>query len=179
VRAIWSKIGLVAALLALVGLGGCGDLGEVSGRVEQPALVTKRQIDRYPAGSPARTALEWWRALQYQSAPLASHYYSDRLDVTPRRLARQLKAGPQLLDLRAGLAVDDVTVIGDRATVLAVRTRVLAHPNGRTDRVRIPQVVSLRREAGEWKLADNRYLDQTLHAVHLFMKNAPKSQPAP
>jgi hypothetical protein len=173
------KIGVVSALFATAALGGCGDLGELSGRVEEPQLVTKRDIERYPADSPARTALGWWRALQFNSPTLAASYYSDRLHLTPARLRRQLKPGPSVLDLRSGMRIEDVVIEGDRATVFVTRTRILEHPNGRTDKVRNPDVLEMRRETGGWKLADNHYIVSTLRAVRAFVRNGSKPKSSP
>jgi hypothetical protein len=170
VHVVKTKIAFVSGLLALVALGGCGDLGQLSGRVEQPQLVTKSDLAKYPTDSPQHTALAWWRALQFGSPELAARYYSDNSKVTPASLDRQLRVGPQLLDLRAGLRVVDVIRHGDRATVLAIRNRVLRFPNGRTDRVRTPQTINLRRESGEWRLTDNRYIERTLSNINAFVK---------
>lgn len=170
VRALKSKIGLISALLALIALAGCGDLGELSGRVDQPQLVTKQELAQYPSDSPEHTALAWWRALQFASTDLAAGYYSDRLNVTAKSLDRQLAVGPELFDLRSGLRVVDVVRRGDRANVLATRTRVLRFPNGRIDKVRLAQTINLRREAGRWRLADNRYIERTLRKIHAFVK---------
>ncbi len=169
-RALKSKIGFVSALLAVLALGGCGDLGELSGRVDQPQLVTKQELAAYPRDSPEYTALAWWRALQFDSPALAAPYYSHRLNVTAQSLERQLEVGTELFDLRSGLRVVDVVRHGDRASVLAVRTRVLRFPNGRTDRVRLPQTINLRRESGGWRLADNRYIERTLSKIDAFVK---------
>jgi hypothetical protein len=169
-----TKIAFVSGLLALVALGGCGDLGELGGRVEQPQLVTKSDLAKYPTDSPQHTALAWWRALQFGSPELAARYYSDRLNVTSASLGRQLQVGPNLLELRSGLRVVDVIRRGDRATVLAIRTRQSQYPNGRTDTVRAPQTVNLRREAGVWKLADNEYIAQTFREVRRFVQTGSK-----
>jgi hypothetical protein len=69
-----------------------------------------------------------------------------------------------------------VVTQGSSATVLALRTRVLQHPNGRIDKVAIPQAVNLRRESGEWKLADNRYIDRALDNVRAFIQEAEKKK---
>jgi hypothetical protein len=175
-RAIRDKIGPAVALLVVAALAGCGELGELSGRNEQPQVVTKQDLARYPRDSPAHTVLAWWRALQFDSPTLAARYYSPKLALTPERLERQLAAGPGFLDLTAGLRIVDVVAEGSSATVLALRTRVLQHPNGRKDKVAIPQSVNLRRESGEWKLADNRYIDRALANVRAFVEESKKKK---
>jgi hypothetical protein len=170
------KIGPAVALVVVAALAGCGELGELSGRNEQPQVVTKQDLARYPRDSPAHTVLAWWRALQFDSPTLAARYYSPKLALTPERLERQLAAGPGFLDLTAGLRIVDVVTEGSSATVLALRTRVLQHPNGRKDKVAIPQSVNLRRESGEWKLADNRYIDRALANVRAFVEESKKKK---
>jgi hypothetical protein len=170
------KIGPAVALVVVAALAGCGELGELSGRNEQPQVVTKQDLARYPRDSPAHTVLAWWRALQFDSPTLAARYYSPKLALTPERLERQLAAGPGFLDLTAGLRIVDVVAEGSSATVLALRTRVLQHPNGRKDKVAIPQSVNLRRESGEWKLADNRYIDRALANVRAFVEESKKKK---
>jgi hypothetical protein len=170
------KIGPAVALVVVAALAGCGELGELSGRNEQPQVVTKQDLARYPRDSPAHTVLAWWRALQFDSPTLAARYYSPKLALTPERLERQLAAGPGFLDLTAGLRIVDVVTEGSSATVLALRTRVLQHPNGRKDKVAIPQSVNLRRESGKWKLADNRYIDRALANVRAFVEESKKKK---
>jgi hypothetical protein len=171
-RAMRNRTGPAVALVTVAALAGCGSLGTLSGRIEQPQVVTKAELARYPADSPERTVLAWWRALQFNSPNLATRYYSPRLKLTTDDLAAQLKAGPDFLDLKAGLRIVDVVTNGTSATVLAFRTRVLQHPNGRTDKVRVPQAVSLRRESGAWRLADNSYIDKAIENVQAFVDTA-------
>lgn len=175
VRVLSNKTALVPALLAVVALAGCGELGELRGRIEQPQIVTKQQLARYPAGSPERTVLLWWRALQFNSPELASRYYASDLKLTPARLEEQLKLGPDFLDLKAGLRPVDVDESGDSATILALRERVLQYPNGRDDRVRVPMAFNLIRESGEWRLANNRYIDRALENAEAFIEQGGKS----
>jgi hypothetical protein len=170
-----NKTTLVPILLAVAALAGCGELGELSGRVEQPQIVTKRQLARYPADSPERTVLLWWRALQFNSPELASRYYSPDLKLTPAELEEQLKLGPDFLDLKAGLRLIDVEEKGSSATILALRDRVLQYPNKRLDRVRVPMAFNLRRESGEWRLANNRYIDRALENAQAFIEQGGKS----
>jgi hypothetical protein len=170
-----NKTALLPTLLAVAALAGCGELGELSGRIEQPQIVTKQQLARYPADSPEHTVLAWWRALQFNSPELASRYYSRDLKLTTAKLEEQLKLGPDFLDLKAGLRLVDVDEKGSSATVLALRDRVLQYPNKRIDRVRVPMAFNLRREAGHWRLANNRYIDRALENAAAFIEQGGKS----
>jgi hypothetical protein len=160
----------VAALVA-----GCGSLGGLPGRVDAPHVVTAKEIDSYPKDSPVRTVLSWWRALQFSSPELARRYYAPDVRPTRAQMALFLKLGPNILNLRAAVDVQGVERHGDRATVLALLTRSLRHPNGRTDRIRTPASFDLVEQQGEWLLADNQYLDGILDAVKRFAKEAPSS----
>jgi hypothetical protein len=169
---------LVLTLATTAALTGCGSLGELTGRVEQPQLLTKRDIERYPESSPARAVLEWWRALQFDNPAFATRYYAARVELTPKRLERKLAIGPDLLNLKARLRVVDVIKKGRTATVLVLLTKVMRHPNGRADKARVPQAFNLVHEGGNWRLSDNRYIDRVVRNVKIFIEKAgrPKKQ---
>jgi hypothetical protein len=162
---------LMASVLLTIALAvvGCGSLGALPGRVEQPRVLTTQDVDRYPRDSPARSVLEWWRALQFDSPALAARYYSPRLGLTPNELERYLKLGPGLLKLHAGVRVVQVEKQGRHSTVLIWLTQRLRHPNGRTDVVRTPASFDLVKQHGRWLLADNRYVVGVYDAVKTFV----------
>jgi hypothetical protein len=156
-----TRAAAAAALLAVMALGGCGAFGDdpVTERVQQNALLSKHHVERYPAGSPARAFLEWWRAIQYQNAPVAVRYYKRSLGITVRKMDRQLGYGPGALGLTARPLIVEVDENGDSATVLTQLESIVDNPNGRADKVRRARGFNLVREDGEWKLADNLFLD--------------------
>jgi hypothetical protein len=167
---------LVATLATAAALAGCGSLGELRGRVEEPQLLSERDIERYPKDSPARAVLEWWRALQFDNAVLAAAYYARRVEMTPPRLERRLGVGADVLGLKARFRVVDVIKERRTATVLAVLTRVLRHPNGRADRMRSAHSFNLVREGGKWRLSDNRYIDEVVRNVKIFNEKAGRAK---
>jgi hypothetical protein len=155
---------LATALLMLCSCvaGGCGFGGDddVTERVQQPSLLTRADIERYPAGSPQRAFFEWWRTVQYDNAVAAVRFYSDDLALTARKLDRMLAYGADGLGLRKQPKLVEVDVNGRRATVfLLLQSRVL-NPNGRVDTVRTARSFNLVREGGQWKLADNLYVER-------------------
>jgi hypothetical protein len=167
------------ALLACAGSVGCGGFGgdDVTQRVTEPALVSKKQVERQPAGSPQRALLMWWRALQYKNAVEAVGYFSASLHMTPRRVSRYIQAADSSLVNRP-LLVDEDTV-GDKAIVRVLMERITKNPNGRLDRERKAQGFNLVREGGSWKLADNLYLGGLYRVYRAFtaplrQKNAQK-----
>lgn len=147
------------ALLACAGSVGCGGFGgdDVTVRVTQPALLSKKQVERQPAGSPQRAFFTWWRALQYKNAVEATGYFSASLHMTPGRVYRYIQAAESNLASRPRLV--DVETTGDKAIVRLLMERITKNPNGRTDRERKAQAFNLVREDGSWKLADNLYLE--------------------
>ena len=174
------KLLLWVALGGAIVLAGCGSLGtgEERDRVEQPLLVSTADVERYPQGSPERTFLEWWRALQFGSGSQAVRYYASDVDVSQRELQRAADVGVELIGLRARPKVLDVLGDDGRATVYVLFTRAQLNPNGRADKVRTPRAFDLVREDGSWKLADNRYIEQTLALAEKFVNEAAKKQGA-
>jgi hypothetical protein len=150
------------AVIVASALAGCGAFGDdaVTERVQQPSLLTNRQVERYPAGSPARAFFEWWHAIQYENAPVAVRYYRRGLGMTVGKLDRQLSYGPGALGLSARPRLVEVDEQGDNATVLTLLESVVENPNGRSDKVRRARGFNLVREDGEWKLAENLFLDR-------------------
>jgi hypothetical protein len=155
----------IALLLALGAgsLAGCAGIGtddDLKVRVTGPALVTKKQLASLPADSPARTVFEWWRTLQFDNPTLAVRYYSDKLRITREKLDEQLQygAGSQGLNARPRLVETDMN--GDRATVLVLLENQARNVNGRTDKTQTARGFNLVREDGEWKLAENTYLER-------------------
>jgi hypothetical protein len=156
------RAGAALAVLALTALVGCGAFGDdpVTERVQQPALLTKRQVERYPEGTPARAFFEWWRAVQYDNSPVAVGYYQQSADMTVAKLDRQLGYGLEVMGVSARPILVEVQENGDTATVLTLLESVVENPNGRSDKVRKPRAFNLVREDGEWKLADNMFIDR-------------------
>jgi hypothetical protein len=150
----------VVAALAVAATAGCGAFGDdpVTERVQQPGLLTKRQVERHPEGTPQRAFFDWWRAVQYDNAAVAVRYYARSAGVTVDTLDRQLGIGLEVMGLTARPHLVEVDESGDTAVVLTLLERVVENPNGRADRVRKPRGFNLVREDGEWKLADNRFL---------------------
>lgn len=170
----------ILLMLAALGLAGCGGLGsgEVTERVRVPLVLTEDQVDRHPEGSPERVVFEWWRALQFDNSVAASRYYDSSLRMTPTRLARQLQYGTRPLGLNRRPRLVDVEEEeeGDRATVLLLLDDSKRNPNGRVDTDRIPRGFNLVRERGDWKLAENMYLESRARFIRSLAKAAARRQ---
>ena len=145
-----------AALLA----AGCGS--EPPATVSRSAFLLPLSAVRHlPAGSPQRSLLAWWRALQS----------GDRAGVRaalPRGAEGALANLPALASVGVRLrpSIVDVERHGRRAVVYT--EMVVRRPIG-TPRlapaVRIPQAFALERRGGRWRLRDAYPLDRLVRAV--------------
>ena len=153
--------GVLVALSVAVALGACGDLG---GRyralqIVRPAAVDQRALERYGPGSPERTVLEWYAALQRHDVVAASRYYALRASgATPGRL-RRLMAGARPFFTRVGLGPLSADAVRPGSAMVFTDLRVRWEaPNGRAQELRSPQSFTLVREAGRWRFADTYFL---------------------
>ena len=148
----------MAVLASVMVAVGCGDF-DLPDQKTGPALVTHAQLERYPAASPARQVLEWWRALQFLDPDLARRYYAQGSRPSEAHLARELSVGADALGTSRRPQIADVYRRRWEATVFVVFTKRTRQPNGRLDEARSPYAFTLVLEDGRWKLADNRYLE--------------------
>jgi hypothetical protein len=150
--------GLALGMCLVPGCGFGGD--EPTERVQQPTLLRAADVNRHAAGSPARALLEWWRAMQFDNATAAAGYYAASLRLEPEQIDRQLVLSRTAFNGRP--RVIQVDERDDRATVLVLFEQRIANPNGRVDVVRSPRGFNLVRENGEWKIADNLYVERAV-----------------
>jgi hypothetical protein len=158
---------------ALVGCAGIGTDDDVRVRVTGPALVSKKQIAALPEGSPARTVYEWWRSIQFDNPIVAAGFYSKELGITTRTIERQLEFGAaaQNLNARPTLVGTDM-VDADHAIVNVLLENIARNPNGRIDKNQTARAFNLVREDGEWKLAENMYLERGERIQRAFARAA-------
>ncbi len=138
-------------------------------------MVTEASLDRYEPGTPARAFLEWFRALQLrQSGELADHYVKS-LGLTAETLARQREAGAYAIDPLAPPVIEQVSVNGTRARVMAHFRTGRIWPNGRVDYLE-KQVVpfDLRLQDGRWLLASNGFLELVAREAEGVLEEAAK-----
>jgi hypothetical protein len=109
----------------------------------------------------------WWRAAQFRDIPGAAALFAD--GVNTKGLEGDLAAlSPPLAASRP--AIIDVVEEGGAATIYAiVQTIPLRGSTGRVGAggnraVESPATFSMVKEGEEWKLADNRYLEQRVRA---------------
>ncbi len=150
-RWLAAVIGVASCLL----LGACGSStssSSASGTAEATEYVTAEDLSQYGADSPQRTALEWWKAVQFANAGLARSYYATRARPTLAELQRELAiAARQFVGVPR---FESTEVDGDVATLyfFAVRQGSEATPQALS--------VNLVKAHGRWLLADDQLLEQ-------------------
>jgi hypothetical protein len=156
---------------------GCSALGVGGERERRVAPVVLRSSDlaRYPAGSPARDFLRWWRELQYNNPGGAAAFYASAVDMTPGKMERSLRFAPSYFHFGTKPEILDVSTQGDSARVRASFRTVATLPNGAVLRQIETRVFRLVREQGIWKQTDNVYVAQ----LAAFAGNAPPKRGAP
>jgi hypothetical protein len=151
----WGSLAL-AALAA-----GCG-AGELEPQ-EYPAaaeqLVSRREIDRFAPGTPARALLSWWRSSQYADRGdyVAGFARPVRERVERRDVVREVTVfAGGIRTAKPEIVATEIA--GDEATVFTlVRFRT---PVGSTRFVTTTrrQAFDLIREGGDWRLADDFFV---------------------
>jgi hypothetical protein len=163
-------------LVLLLVIPGCADLGGKRKGVQPlPAeRVEADAVERYATGTPERTVLEWFRALQGGEARRAAGFYSAGLAVDERQIARERRTAARFFERVSMRGVLDVSRSADRATVFTEIAARWAAPNGREEEVRSPQAFTLVREGDGWRLADDLFLDTARELAIRRPKQRPK-----
>jgi hypothetical protein len=135
---------LLLALALLVAIAGCGDSSGTSTAGSDPAAEPAAPLT---AKTPRQAVLAWWDHVQANDPESARGFYLEP---------------PALPDLAGQLNYLGSAIDGEMKVLSLARkngtTRVRATwtpPGGRPRRV----TLRLRREAGDWKLLDARFLD--------------------
>jgi len=176
------RLSIVALFLAIPAVGllaGCrrGTVAPNSIPVNEN-LVTNDDIRAAPPGSPQRTLLKWWRAVQYEdltgylkllSPSLRQQRTSDRRAQSDIQFARGtfIPAKPKIL-------ASDIN--GNSATVYA---RIyVRQPVGvsRTYTTSYPQAFAFVRRNGSWGLADDLYIEQKANEAAAALQQAKKGK---
>ena len=116
----------------------------------QVPRVTRRQLSRYPAGSPERAFLAWFGALQRSDARKAVRYYAPALGLSVREIAR-LRKEADGFDVLGPPRIVRVATRGNVATV-TVRNRTVLDQDQAGARVPRQRPHSVRAPEGGWTL---------------------------
>lgn len=157
-RSPLAAIAPICAVIALACLlGGCGRLGaSYKGMRLDPPTTIGPELAQYPADSPQRAVLEWYRAIQLGNVSAAATYYVGAARVTPTRVDRFRRSAffsvfqpPRILS--AWHRHGSTTVF----TSLEARWSA---PDGRSYSFTLPQGFELHRLGSAWKLGDDHFL---------------------
>lgn len=137
-------------------MAGCGDLDP--GEAERAQKVTEEVVAKWPAGSPERAFLTWYRAALAGSGEVAAPLYDPALGVTAQQIAVWRFAGSSLLNPLGRPRILETVSNGREARIYTLLPRESHAPNGRTDVYRVPQAFTLTKVRGEWLLANATFL---------------------
>jgi hypothetical protein len=153
----------VAGLLGAVAcaVSGCGQLGAgyKGMRPTSRSPVDEQAIERYPVGTPQRTVLEWFRALQQSDPVKASAFYAADVRINPTVIRFERAAGSRYFAQGQPPRIIGVSTARTSATVFTVVAFRWSAPDGRSDVYLRPQAFELERSRGIWRLADNFFLE--------------------
>ncbi len=158
---VYRWAGVFVAAISLIAVTGCGNSGDSSATGETAAIVTgppllkQAEVEAEKAGTPERTALEWWFAVQQNDPEKAVTFYAEEPPVPALAGQLNLVGGT----LGGSVQVKSVKRSGKEATVVATQTIPGAEPPSREVTVRLVQA------GGSWKLADNLTLDEAVKQV--------------
>jgi hypothetical protein len=150
--------------LVLLGVAGCGGSSSDPETVASgEGYVSAKRLSGYERGTPQRTFMEWWKAVQFGNPTLVHSYYAPGMGPSLPRLQSELAtASNQFVAIPE---FDSTEIHGKTATlyVLAARPGSDAPPRAYS--------ANLAKDGGAWGLADDELLAQVVERV----KNA--SQP--
>lgn len=119
--------------------------------------MSERQLNEYRPDTPERTALEWWRDVQFGNAAGALDLYTDDAVVSEEDYRRQVSYAassfvgvPEIVELQRR---------GDLATLY-----MTLRPPGSEAPPR-PLSLNLARVDGEWLIRDNQLMEQQVARV--------------
>jgi hypothetical protein len=168
-----TALAVVVAALA----GGCGGSSHASvASVATPVggpppnIVGARQISAFPPGSPARSLLEIWQAVQFSDVEGA------RASVAPEALARISPARfsetvQAIGDNLPGLRVIDTKQLGAHASV---RVYLLFYARDGSISATLPMAFAFHRTGGGYKLSDLSYFTRRAREISARQRRAPR-----
>jgi hypothetical protein len=147
----------MAALLSALALTGCGGTSNADSSTTTSAYVTTHDLSQYKPGTPERTVLEWWKAVQFGNTTLAHRYYAPELGPPVAVLQGELAtASNQFTGIPTFHSAE---VQGDKATLYFFAARPGSSSPARA------ASVNLIKQNGHWVLADDQLLAQVVERV--------------
>jgi hypothetical protein len=151
--------GLGTAILVALGLLGCGSGSSGSDSTSTVGnYVAAKNLSKYKPGTPQRTVLQWWKAVQFGNPSVARSYYAPGMGPGLGNLQRELAAASNQF---SGIPTfNSAEIHKGRATLYFFVTRPESSTPPR------PVSINLVNEGGEWDLADDQLLSQVVERVN-------------
>lgn len=157
----------VAAALTVFGLGACGGSSSSDSTSTVGRYVAEKNLAHYKPGSPQRTTMEWWKAVQFGNAGVVHSYYAPGVAPDPSDLKRELSAtASQFVGVPSFNSAD---VRGSKATLYLFLGRPGSSAPPR------PLSLNLVKTGGQWRLADNVLLEQQVARVAKVLRERSES----
>ena len=155
-RLLWLLIGTAAVSASLLAASGCGGGSDSNQATEARNLISTKEIETSPAGSPERAFLSFWSDLQYQSWAEAATYYSPALRefIGTAELIGAKKVDASLFPLIKPTVLDAT----ESARDTTVRYSILL-PEGTKEL----GSTTWRKEGGNWEMIYDSRLDPELN----------------
>lgn len=146
-----------AAALAAFGLGACGSSSSSDSTSTVGNYVAAGNLSQYKPGTPQRTVLQWWKAVQFGNPTLVNSFYAPGMGPGLHHLQRELATASNQF---AGIpSFKSAEVHGNKATLYFFVTRPGSDAPPR------PASINLVKAGGEWGLADDQLLAQVVERV--------------
>lgn len=170
----------IAAVLAIAGCGGGGDPPPPGTAAAAEYLLTPADLHRQPAGSPEEALMRWWMSIQYNdfdgylnelAAPLRAQRAADKTARADLALAsgELIRSQPKVTDSQEKKGTATLyTRIESRQPVGATRFTTSS----------TPQAFTLTHENGQWKIADDFFVESRADNIRKALKAAAQSAPA-
>jgi hypothetical protein len=161
-RGAGPAIVVAAALVAALALSACGSSSSADSSTASETYVSSYDLTKYKQGTPERTVMEWWKAVQFANTAQARTYYAQKMGPTHAVLQSELStASNQFTGIPTFSSAE---VHGDRATLyfFAARPGSSAPPRALS--------VNLVKKNGKWGLADDQLLAQVVERVRAAEK---------
>jgi hypothetical protein len=149
----------ITMLLAAFGLLGCGSgSGGSDSTSTVGSYVGASDLDQYKSGTPQRTVLQWWKAVQFGNPSVVHSYYAPGAGPDLHHLQHELAAASNQF---SGIPnFNSAEIHNGRATLYFFVTRPESSTPAR------PVSVNLVNSSGKWGLADDQLLSQVVERVN-------------
>jgi hypothetical protein len=149
----------IAMILTASGILGCGSGSGGSDSTSTVGnYVGSRDLNQYKPGTPQRTVLQWWKAVQFGNPSVVHRYYAPGMGPGLHQLQRELAAASNQF---SGIPTfNSAEIHQGTATLYFFVTRPESSTAPR------PVSINLVDKGGAWSLADDQVLSQMVERVN-------------